>query len=102
MLPKHSYLEPGGFSDLCRYESCKQSDHSTAPPPTPTVEEFSDQLRGVSVFSKIDLRCGYLQLELDVESCDKDFCDSHRLFSLQANQFSNEQCKQDFSENDRA
>ncbi len=72
------------------------------PPPTPTVEELSDHLRGVSVFSKIDLRCDYLQLELDVESCDKDFCDSHRLFSLQANQFSNEQCKQDFSENDRA
>ncbi|XP_064631700.1 uncharacterized protein K02A2.6-like [Lineus longissimus] len=36
--------------------------------PTPTVDDIADHLNGCTVFSKIDLRQGYLQLELDEES----------------------------------
>jgi hypothetical protein len=32
--------------------------------PLPRIEDLFDQLRGVSVFSKIDLRSGYHQLRI--------------------------------------
>jgi hypothetical protein len=38
--------------------------------PTPTIDDLQDRLNGCTVFSKIDLRQGYLQLELDAESRD--------------------------------
>jgi hypothetical protein len=36
----------------------------------PTVDDIADRLNGCTVFSKIDLKQGYLQLELDQESRD--------------------------------
>jgi hypothetical protein len=38
--------------------------------PMPTLDDLAEHLTGCSVFSKIDLRQGYLQLELDSESRD--------------------------------
>ena len=38
--------------------------------PMPTLDDLSEHLRGCTIFSKIDLRQGYLQLELDPESRD--------------------------------
>ena len=34
----------------------------------PTIEKLVSDLNGATVFSKIDLRSGYQQLELDLES----------------------------------
>ena len=38
--------------------------------PIPTVDEVLQELNGSKVFSKLDLKLGYHQIELDEESCD--------------------------------
>ena len=38
--------------------------------PMPTVEDVRDKLHGSTIFSKIDLKQGYYQLELDEDSRD--------------------------------
>lgn len=43
--------------------------------PLPLIDDLFDQLRGVKVFSKIDLRSGYFQFRFKKEDTPKtDFC----------------------------
>jgi hypothetical protein len=49
--------------------------------PLPQIEDLFDQMKGESVFSKIDLRSGYHQLKIWVSDIPKiAFCTRYRLY----------------------
>jgi hypothetical protein len=51
--------------------------------PLPRIEDLFDRLRGASVFSKIDLRSGYLQLRIRPSDISKTtFITKYRLYEF--------------------
>jgi hypothetical protein len=51
--------------------------------PLPRIEDLFDQMKGASVFSKIDLRSGYHQLKIwESDISNTAFCTRYRLMSI--------------------
>ena len=68
-----------GFHFLWLYlhEAIERERH-----PIPTIEEVLHDLNGSSVFSKLDLKLGFHQVELDAESDKITIFITHRSFSI--------------------
>ena len=63
-------IKPNGEIRICTDARQANTAISRAAVPMKTVEEISTKMNGARFFSKLDLKCGYNQIELAPESRD--------------------------------
>ena len=64
--------------DMRRANSARERERQ----PIPTIEEVLYDLNGSTVFSKLDLKCGFHQVELDERSREITFVTHHLMFGV--------------------
>ena len=68
----------GRYRMCCDFKATLNSNIMSDAYPLPTIEEISSKIGNCSLFSKLDLKCAYWQIELDDESKELSVINTHK------------------------